>query len=302
MALPADLAGRLRLPVIAAPMFLVSGPELVAATTKAGVIGAFPTLNCRSTEDLGTWLDMIEARQRPEHAPHAVNLIVHRSNARLDADLKLIVERRVPIVITSLGARPDIVAAVQAYGGLVFHDVVSRRHAEKAAQAGVDGIIAIAAGAGGHSGTLSPFAILAEVRSVFGGIVILAGGITSGRDIAAARVMGADLVSMGTRFIATDESRAAPAYKRMIIETGADEIVATAALTGVTANFLGPSLEAAGGTSAGPIPPSLGTGPGSKVWRDIWSAGHGVSAIDDLPSVAALCERLERSYREAMPY
>ena len=299
MALPPSLADRLRLPVMAAPMFLVSGPDLVIAAARTGMIGAFPTLNCRSTEILGEWLDKIEASIGPQDGPYATNLIVHASNARLDADLSLVVAHRVPIVVTSLGVRPEIIAAVHSYGGLVFHDVISRRHAEKVALAGVDGIIALGAGAGGHTGTLSPFALLAEIRDVFDGIVLLAGGISTGRDIAAARMMGADLVSMGTRFIATRESLAAPAYKQMLVEAGAGDIVATASLTGVTANFLRRSIDAASVDPAQPPDAALGTADGSKVWRDIWSAGHGVAAIHDVPSVAELCDRLRKDYRAA---
>ncbi|MEA3012554.1 MAG: nitronate monooxygenase [Sphingomonadales bacterium] len=299
MALPNGLAERLKLPAIAAPMFLVSGPALVIEACRGGVIGAFPSLNCRSVEDYAAWLDRIEAALTPADAPYAVNLIVHKTNNRLDADLALTIARRVPIVITSLGANEEIVRAVQGYGGLVFHDVISRRHAEKVARVGVDGIIALAAGAGGHTGTLSPFALLNEIRGLFDGVLILAGGISTGRDIAAARLMGADLVSMGTRFIATHESLAPPAYKQMLVEVSAADIVATSRLTGVTANFLRPSLDAAGLDPETAPAGDLGTGDDSRAWRDIWSAGHGVGAIRDIMSTAELCALLAAEYDAA---
>ncbi|HTU09581.1 MAG TPA: nitronate monooxygenase family protein [Allosphingosinicella sp.] len=299
MPLPDALARRLKLPAIAAPMFLVSGPALTIAACKSGVIGSFPALNCRTTQAYGEWLDRIESALGPDDAPYAVNLIVHKTNTRLEADLALTVARRVPIVITSLGANAELVAAVHSYGGMVFHDVISRRHAEKVAAAGVDGIIALSAGAGGHTGTLSPFALLAEIRQVFDGLLILAGGISTGRDVAAARVMGADLVSMGTRFIATHESLAQEAYKQMLVEAAAGDIVATARLTGVTANFLKPSLDAAGLDPAAAPQGDLGTGEDSKAWRDIWSAGHGVGAITEVSSTAALCARLVADYEAA---
>jgi nitronate monooxygenase len=262
------------------------------------VIGAFPSLNCRTVEAYASWLDEIEAALTPMDAPFAVNLIVHKSNPRLEADLALTVSRRVPIVITSLGANSDIVAAVHSYGGLVLHDVISRRHAEKAAASGVDGIIAVSAGAGGHTGTISPFALIAEIRSLYDGMIILAGGISTGAQIAAARLMGADLVSMGTRFIATEESLADPAYKSMLVEAGATDIVATDRLTGVTANFLRPSLEAAR-PSGEQGPQHLGIGEDSKVWKHIWSAGHGVGSVSDVPSVSRLCDRLADEYEAA---
>jgi nitronate monooxygenase len=299
MSLPERLASRLVVPALAAPMFLVSGPELVIETCNGGVIGAFPTLNCRTTDEYLAWLDKIEGALSPAAAAFAVNLIVHKTNTRLAADLALTIERRVPIVITSLGANAEIVKAVQAYGGLVLHDVISRRHAEKVARIGVDGIIALAAGAGGHTGTLSPFALIAEIRSFFDGLLILAGGISTGRDIAAARLMGADMVSMGTRFIATRESLAHTDYKRMLVDAGAADIVATSRLTGVTANFLRQSLGAAGFDPEAAPSGDLGTGDNSKAWRDIWSAGHGVAAIHDIPTAAELCIRLADEYRAA---
>jgi nitronate monooxygenase len=301
MPLPASLS-RLALPAIAAPMFLVSGPDLVVETCRSGLVGAFPALNQRSSEGFEAWLEEIEGRlaAAPEAAPHAVNMIVHRSNPRLEADLAIAVRRRVPIVITSLGAVRDVVDAVHSYGGLVFHDVTTRRHAEKAAEAGVDGIIAVAAGAGGHAGTLSPFALVAEIRQVFAGTIILAGAISSGRDIAAARAMGADLAYLGTRFIATREALAPDGYKAMILAARAGDIAYTPAVSGVPANFLVPSLDAAGIDPASRERPRLDIAAEARAWRDIWSAGHGVGSIGDIPAAAALCHRLKEEYRVAM--
>ncbi|GBD42999.1 Nitronate monooxygenase [bacterium HR40] len=305
MPLPLRLDRRLRLPVVVAPMFLVSGPELVIAACRAGVLGTFPALNQRTSEGFRTWLAQIAEAlaPHPDAAPFGVNLIVHRSNRRLEADVAACVAHRVPVVITSLGAVPDLVREVHAYGGLVFHDVTTRRHAEKAAEAGVDGLILVCAGAGGHAGTLNPFAFVAEVRKLFSGTLLLAGAISTGRDILAARAMGADLAYMGTRFIATRESLAADAYKRLLVEAGAGDIVYTAAVSGIPGNFLRSSLEAAGiDPSAPPHASAIATelaDASARAWRDIWSAGQGVAAIDDIPTVAELVERLERQYRQA---
>jgi nitronate monooxygenase len=300
MPLPANLAGRLGLPAVVAPMFLVSGPDLVVESCRAGLLGTFPALNQRTTAGYAEWLDEIEARlaEHPGATPYGVNLIVHRSNRRLDADLALTVARRVPVVITSLGAAPDVVAAVHAYGGLVFHDVISRRHAEKAAEAGVDGIIAVSAGAGGHAGTLSPFALVAEIRAVFAGTILLAGALSTGADIAAARMLGADLAYLGTRFIATREAMAPEGHKRMILASAAGDVRRTAAVSGVPANFLVASLVAAGVDPDAPGGP-LDLGAEARAWRDIWSAGQGVGAITDIPAVAVLAERLGAEYAAA---
>jgi nitronate monooxygenase len=313
MPLPDLLLNRLRLPAIAAPQFLVSGPGLVVETCRAGLVGTFPSLNQRSTEGYAAWLDEIATRLAalPHAAPFGVNLIVHRTNARLEADLAATVRARVPIVITSLGANREVVAAVQSYGGLVFHDVINRRHAEKAAEAGVDGIIAVCAGAGGHAGTLSPFALVSEVRQVFAGTIILAGAIGTGAHILAARAMGADLAYLGTRFIATRESLAAPAHKTMIVAGRAADIIHTPAISGVAGNFLRPSLVA-----QGLDPDNLPTGTtmdmsrrhaekdggadAGRAWRDIFSAGQGIGAIDDVPTVAELCDRLAAEYEAAL--
>lgn len=302
MPLPASLTGRLRLPVIASPMFLVSGPDLVIETCKAGMVGTFPALNQRSSEGYAAWLDEIEGRLAgvPDAAPFGVNLIVHRTNPRLEQDLAITAQHKVPLVITSLGAVPDIVKAVHGYGGAVFHDVISLRHAQKAAEAGVDGIIAVAAGAGGHAGTLSPFALVAEIRRFFSGTIVLAGAISNGAQIAAAQLMGADLAYLGTRFIATTESLADPAYKAMLLRTSAADILYTPAISGVNANFMRESIQAAGLdpdnlTSHG----KLDMASEAKVWKTIWSAGQGVGSIEDVPSVAELGARLASEYAQA---
>jgi len=299
----------LRLPVIAAPMFLVSGPELVIASCKAGVVGTFPALNQRSTDGFAEWLDTITAAlEGVTHPGYGVNLIVHRSNPRVQADLDVCVRHRVPLVITSLGAVKDVVDAVHSYGGVVFHDVINRRHAEKAVEAGVDGLIAVTAGAGGHAGTLSPFAFLNELRSFFDGTIILSGALSTGRDIAAARLAGADYAYLGTRFICTAESRAVDGHKRMIesANSAARDIVYTDAVSGVNANFLTGSVEAArergevGEGSDGANPELHGVEDEAKAWRDIWSAGHGASGISASPDVATLVDELERDFTSAI--
>lgn len=248
MSLPASLEQRLRLPVVAAPMFLISNPRLVLACCANGVVGSFPALNQRDSAGFKAWLEEIEAGlgQLQTPAPYAVNLIVHPTNPRLQADLALCVEHRVPIVITSLGAVKEVVDAVHGYGGLVFHDVTTRRHAEKAAEAGVDGLIAVAAGAGGHAGTWSPFALAAEIRQFFDKTLLLAGCMNHGHEILAAQLLGADLAYMGTRFIATAESHAQNAYKQMLLSAHAADIIHTPAVSGIPASFLRPSLEQAG--------------------------------------------------------
>lgn len=293
MTVPAPWLERLRLPVIAAPMFLVSGTALVAASCRSGIVGSFPALNCRTSHELDAWLQELSSVRAPADAPCAVNLVVHGSNRRLESDVAVLVEHRVPVVITSLGAVSEVVDVVHAYGGIVFHDVTTVRHATKAAEAGVDGLICVAAGAGGHAGTLSPFALLAEVRRVFRGTLVLAGGIATGADILAARVMGADLVSMGTRFLATQESAATAAHKAMVLQASAEDVVYTDRVSGVPANFLRASLAAAGMDGeeremAGPVDLSSE----ARAWRDIWSAGHSVAGVTDVPSVAMLVDRL----------
>ena len=303
MAIPHSLAGKLKLPAIAAPLFLASGPDLVVETCRAGMVGTFPALNQRSSEGFEAWLNEIEERlsSLPNAAPYGVNLIVHKTNSRLTQDLDLVVKHRVPIVITSLGAVRDVVDAVHSYGGLVFHDIISRRHAEKASEAGVDGLIAVCAGAGGHAGNLNPFALLHEVKSVFAGTVILSGSLSTGRDIAAARMMGADLAYLGTRFLATKEAMVEKAYQEMILNARAADIVYTPNISGVNANFMRQSIEAAGLDPDNlPSHGKLDMGSEAKVWKTIWSAGQGVGAISDVLSVADLCEQFMRDYRAAM--
>ncbi|MEG7363928.1 nitronate monooxygenase family protein [Pseudomonas citronellolis] len=310
MSLPALLDRRLRLPLVAAPMFLVSNPQLVLACCHSGIVGSFPALNQRESSGFKAWLEEIEAglANAPQAAPYAVNLIVHHSNPRLQADLALCVEHRVPIVITSLGAVREVVDAVHSYGGLVFHDVTTRRHAEKAAEAGVDGLIAVAAGAAGHAGTWSPFALVAEIRQFFDKTLLLAGCINRGHEILAAQILGADLAYLGTRFIATRESNASTAYKKMLLEARAADIIHTPAVSGVPASFMRQSLEAAGfdmarlnekgelnyGEKLKPVNDE------AKAWKTVWSAGQGVGNISDLPSVDELVARLDQEYRDAL--
>ena len=309
MSLPASLEQRLRLPVVAAPMFLISNPGLVLACCGSGVVGSFPALNQRDSAGFKAWLEEIEAglAQLQAPAPYAVNLIVHPTNPRLQADLALCVEHRVPIVITSLGAVKEVVDAVHSYGGLVFHDVTTRRHAEKAAEAGVDGLIAVAAGAGGHAGTWSPFALVAEIRQFFDKTLLLAGCINHGHEVLAAQLLGADLAYMGTRFIATQESQAQDAYKQMLLGAHAADIVHTPAVSGIPASFLRPSLERAGydmaalknATEQGKLKPIDDE---AKAWKTVWSAGQGVGDIHDLPSATALIERLHGEYQAALKH
>ncbi|MGI2031830.1 NAD(P)H-dependent flavin oxidoreductase [Rhizobium panacihumi] len=302
MPLPKIFEG-LRLPAVAAPMFLASGPDLVVEVCRSGLVGTFPALNQRTTEGFVDWLSEIKSRlsETPNAAPYGVNLIVHRSNPRLEPDLHKIVEHKVPLIITSLGAVPDVVKAVHSYGGLVFHDVISRRHAEKAAEAGVDGIIAVTAGAGGHAGTLSPFALIPEIRSFFDGTILLSGAMSTGDQIASARLMGADMAYLGTRFLATKEATISDEQKRMTVDARAADIFYTPAISGVAANFLRPSLVAAGLDPDNLV--SHGTmdlGNEAKAWKTVWSAGQGVASLKDVPGAAELCERLIAEYKSAM--
>lgn len=301
MALPLALRGKLRLPVVAAPMFLTSGPDLVVECCRAGILGSFPALNQRTTEGFVAWMQEITARigDAPDAAPWGVNLIVHRSNPRLDADLAAVVRHRVPVVITSLGAASEVVAAVQSYGGLVFHDVISRRHAEKAAAAGVDGIIAVCAGAGGHAGTLSPFALVPEIAQIFDGAILLAGALSTGAHVLAAQALGADLAYLGTRFIATREANVSDAQKAMLLASRAADIVYTPAVSGVSANFLRPSLAAAGLDPDALPGHKLDLGAEARAWKAVWSAGQGVGSIADLPPARELCDRLAAEYAAA---
>lgn len=298
--------GRLKLPVIAAPMFLTSGPDLVTACCKEGVVGTFPALNQRSTEGFVDWLNVIEDNlsKIDNPAPYGVNLIVHRTNSRLQADLEQCVAHKVPLVITSLGAVRDVVDAVHSYGGLVFHDIVSRRHAEKAIAAGVDGLILVAAGAGGHAGTLNPYAFVDEIRQIFDGYICLAGCLNNGRQVAAAEMAGADFAYCGTRFIATQEAMSPEAYKSMITETTAKDIVYTDAVSGIPANFLKPSLDHAGfdlerDRHQGRVDMDSELGSDAKAWKDLWSAGHGVGGIQDVPGCADMIRSMREEYKAA---
>lgn len=312
MSIPSAFRGALRLPAIAAPMFLVSGPELVSETCKAGVAGSFPALNARTSAQLDGWLGEIDAALAAARAadpaaaiaPYGINLILHASNPRVAPDLELICRHRVPFVITSLGHPGEVVKAVHAYGGLVFSDVIHAYHAKKAMAAGVDGIIAVSAGAGGHAGTQSAFSLVREIREFWDGTLILGGAISDGYAVRAAEVLGADLAYLGTRFIATRESNAQQAYKQMLIECTAEDVVYTDAISGTNANFLWPSLEALGHRREELV---QGVGKGklkaladeAKAWRDVWSAGHGVATIHDAPPVRELCDRLAAEYRAA---
>lgn len=304
MPLPPALSVNLRLPVVVSPMFLVSGPALVSASRAAGVIGTFPALNQRTTEGFDEWLQQIEAASTPTSAAYGVNLIVHKTNPRVEADLEVCVKHKVPLIITSLGAVKRVVDQVHAYGGVVFHDVTNMRHAAKAIEAGVDGLILVSNGAGGHAGTMNPFAFIEEIKKIFNGTILMAGSLSTGRQVAAARMMGADLAYMGTRFIATQESAADQRYKDMLSDSTMADIVYTPAISGIPANFLRQSL-----IQAGLDPENLPDAPEinmnkelnseAKVWKDIWSAGQGVGAITDSPPVAALVDRLEEEYRAA---
>jgi nitronate monooxygenase len=302
MRLPKSWEGRLKIPAIAAPMFLVSNPTLVAACCRSGIVGTFPALNQRSTAGFVDWLDELQGSLGASDAPFGVNLIVHKSNPRLDADLAEVVKHKVPLVITSLGAVSELVQAVHGYGGLVFHDIISRRHAEKAAQAGVDGLIPVANGAGGHAGTLNPFALMAEVRAFFDGYVALSGCISTGGGVVAARALGADFGYIGTRFIATEEANAPAEYKQMLMDSSAADIIYTPAISGVNGNYLRPSLVRAGLDpenlpQRGGLDLNKDSG-GAKAWKDIWSAGQGTIAIRDVPSAGALCARLVLEYED----
>jgi nitronate monooxygenase len=314
MPLPAVLEGNLRLPLIGAPMFIVSHPDLVIAQCTAGIVGSFPALNARPQEALHDWIVQIkeglqahkEAHPDEPVAPFAVNQIAHLSNTRLMADMEVCVRHEVPIIITSLRPPEDIVKAVHSYGGVVFHDVISMRHAQKAMEQGVDGIIAVCAGAGGHAGPVSPFALVKEIRKEFDGTLILSGSMTSGADIVAARAIGADLAYIGTRFIATEEANAAPAYKEMIVDSACADIAYTSLFTGVHGSYLKGSIRNAGLDpdnlpEAGKDAMDFGKNKAdAKAWRDIWGAGQGVGNIDDILPARDVVLRMEQEYREAI--
>ncbi|MFZ1815354.1 MAG: nitronate monooxygenase family protein [Rhizobiaceae bacterium] len=314
MAIPALLQDRLSVPAVAAPLFIISHPELTLAQCKAGVVGSFPALNARPIEQLDEWLAQLSeelpayAARNPgaRVAPFAVNQIVHKSNNRLQQDLELCVKYKVPIVITSLGAVEEVNQAIHSYGGIVLHDVIHDRHARKAIEKGADGLIAVATGAGGHAGTLSPFALIQEIRQWFEGLLLLSGSIANGGAILAAQAMGADLAYIGSPFIATHEARAVDAYKQAIADGRASDIVYTNLFTGVHGNYLKRSIVNAGLDpdnlpESDPSKMSFGSGGSApaKAWKDIWGCGQGIGAVDKVVSTAELVERLAREYREA---
>ena len=314
MPIPALLKDHLRLPIVGAPMFIVSTPKLVLAQCKAGIVGAFPALNARPAAELDDWLGEISSelaayqRANPaaKVAPFAVNQIVHASNDRLEHDVGMCVKHRVPIVITSLRPPAEVVSAVHGYGGIVFHDVINLRHAEKAAAQGVDGIIAVCAGAGGHAGVLSPFALVKQIREIYPGTIILSGAMSTGADVFAAQALGADLAYLGTRFIATAEANASPAYQQMLIDSRAEDIVYTSLFSGVAGNYLRGSVTQ-NGLDPDKLPEAdktkmnFGSGGNSpvKAWRDIWSAGQSVSGIREVQSVEELVARMADEYEAA---
>ena len=314
MAIPEILKGRLSIPVVASPLFIISGPELVIAQCKAGVVGSFPSLNARPVEVLDEWLTQINAEldaynlANPDKpaAPFAVNQIVHNSNDRLMQDVELCVKHKVPIVITSLGARPEVFDAIHSYGGIVLHDVINNRFAKKAIEKGADGLICVAAGAGGHAGTLSPMPFIKEVREWFDGPVLLSGAISTGDAVLAAQAMGADMAYIGSAFIATKEANADEAYKQSLVDYAASDIVYTNLFTGVHGNYLRPSIEAAGLDpdnlpESDPSKMNFGSGGSSKAkaWRDIWGCGQGINAIKSIDTAGELVERLKREYAAA---
>ena len=313
MSLPAILHDRLQLPVIASPLFIISCPDLVIAQCKAGVVGSFPSLNARPAEVLEEWLERI-TRELAAHdaahpdrpsAPFAVNQIVHKSNDRLEHDLALCVKYRVPIVITSLGAREDLNAAVHSYGGIVLHDVINDKFARKAIEKGADGLIAVASGAGGHAGILSPFALIQEIREWFDGPLVLSGAIANGGAVLAAQAMGADLAYVGSAFIATEEANATEAYKQAIVDGRADDIVYTNLFTGVHGNYLKASIIQAGLDpdhlpESDPTKMNFGGGSAkSKAWRDIWGSGQGIGAVKSVVGAETLVDRLKQEYAAA---
>lgn len=314
MSIPKVMQGRLSIPVVGAPLFIISGPDLVISQCKAGVVGSFPALNARPAEMLDTWLTRIteeldahnQANPESPAAPYAVNQIVHNSNDRLMHDVEMCVKHKVPIVITSLGARPEVFEAIHSYGGICLHDVINNRFAKKAIEKGADGLICVAAGAGGHAGTLSPMAFIQEVREWFDGPVLLSGAISTGKSVLAAQAMGADLAYMGSAFIATSEANADPAYKQALVDYAASDIVYTNLFTGVHGNYLKPSIEAAGLDpdnlpESDPSKMNFGSGSSSKAkaWKDIWGCGQGINAIKEVQSAGDLVAKLKKEYQEA---
>jgi len=293
----------LRLPVFAAPMFLVSGPEMVIAACKSGIGGAFPTPNCRTVEDLDRWMDQITGALEPGDGPWIANMITHSTNARLAEDLRLVAQYKPPVVITALGSPRPVIETVKSYGGLVFADVVSMTLARKAAAAGVDGLACVSAGAGGHTGHLSPFAFISAVREFFDGYVAVGGGVGDGAGVAGAIAAGADFVYMGTRFLAATESMAQPEYKQMVVDAGPDDLIVSAAVTGTNASWLKPSLRAAGhdpDAMGGPAQRDYSSNGDQKRWRDIWAAGQGLGAVKSIEPVSSIVDTLAEEYQSAL--
>lgn len=314
MAIPSSLAGRLSIPVIGSPLFIISNPDLVLAQCKAGIIGSFPALNARPIEQLDEWLSLINeelnAARRADPtakiAPYAVNLIVHKSNVRNEEDLALCVKHKAPVVITSLGARPEVNEAIHSYGGIVLHDIINIAFAHKALEKGADGLIAVAAGAGGHAGTLSPFALISEIRQFFDGPLALSGAISNGAQVLAAQAMGADFAYIGSAFIPTHEARAVDEYKNMIVASAAKDIVYSSLFTGVHGNYLAPSV-AASGLDPNNLPDGdkatmnfrAGESSKAKAWKDVWGAGQGVGGVTGRMGAGEFIARLRREYAEA---
>ena len=314
MALPPILSERLRIPVIGSPLFIISGPELVIAQCKAGIVGSFPALNARPASQLDEWLAQITEeladwdRKNPDtpSAPFAKNQIVHKTNDRLEHDVEMAVKYKVPVTITSLGAREDVNQAIHSYGGVVLHDVINDRFARKAVEKGADGLIPVAAGAGGHAGHLSPFALVQELREWFDGPIALSGSIANGAAIQGAQAMGADLAYIGSAFIATKEANAQQGYKDMIVASSGDDIVYSNLFTGVHGNYLRPSIEAAGLDpdnlpESDPSKMSFGSGGNqkAKAWKDIWGCGQGIGAVKEIPSAGEMIDRLAAEYEAA---
>ena len=303
MTMPAQFKNRLSIPVIGSPLFIISGPELVMAQCRAGIIGSFPSLNARPLAQFEEWLQRLSTELGPNDAPYAVNLIVHKSNDRLLDDLALCVKYKVPLIITSLGAREDVNEAIHSYGGIVMHDIISNKFAKKAVEKGADGLIAVAAGAGGHAGTISPFALIQEIREWFDGPLALSGSIANGAAVLAAEATGADFGYIGSAFIATEEARAAPGYKDMIVESNAVDIVYSNLFTGIHGNYLRPSIVNAGmdpDNLAISDPSAMNFGSGgnteAKAWKDIWGCGQGIGAVKSVLSAGALVARLKSEY------
>jgi len=305
MSMPALFKDRLSIPVIASPLFIISQPDLVIAQCRAGVVGSFPSLNARPSGTFEQWLQKLSSELTDKDAPFAVNLIVHSTNPRLEEDLALCVKYKVPMVITSLGARTDVFEAIHSYGGIVFHDVIDNGFAKKAVEKGADALVAVASGAGGHAGTLSPFALIQEIRSWWDGPLALSGSIATGDAILAAQAMGADLAYMGSAFIATEEANADPAYKQMIVDSSGEDIVYSNLFTGIHGNYLKPSILLAG-LDPDNLPESdpskmnfADLSDGKKAWRDIWGCGQGIGAVDAVVPAAKLVEKLAAQYAAA---